>query len=230
MKRLAFVVGASWLLLSGCNMELLPRQDKAFNFDFNAGAQGWTAGFSDYPADNAAIYQLASGIRTLPGDAAKTGFYLSGMNRSDDLFMFLKNQFGGLEPSTKYYARVRLTFLSSAGAGCAGVGGAPGESVYLKFGYGDKEPKQDGYYLNIDKGQQSQSGTQAKVIGDIAAAGAACDGSGFAEKTVQTTTSQRIPLYSNGQGKVWVFVGTDSGYEGLTSLYYKSIEIALEPI
>lgn len=229
MKRLAFVAGCSWLLLAGCNVELLPGQDKAFNFDFNSGAHGWTAGFSDYPADNAATYQLESGIRALPGAAAKKGYFLSGINRSDDLFMFLKNQFSGLEPSTKYYARVRLTFLSNAGVDCAGVGGAPGESVYLKFGYGDKEPKQEGYYLNLDKGQQSQSGTQAKVIGNVAVKEAACDGSKFAEKTVQTTTNERIPLYSDGQGRVWVFVGTDSGYEGLTTLYYKSIEIALEP-
>jgi len=229
MQRLALVMVFSGLFLSGCDVELISGKDKAYNFNFNSGAQGWTAGFSDYPADNAAIYQLESGIRTLPGETSTKGFYLSGMNRSDDLFMFLKNQFSGLEPSTKYYARVRLSFLSNAGVDCVGVGGAPGESVYLKFGYGDKEPKQEGYYLNLDKGQQSQSGSHAKVIGDVAAQGAACDGSAFAEKTVQTTTSQRIPLYSDGQGKVWVFVGTDSGYEGLTSLYYKSIEIALEP-
>lgn len=228
MKPLAFLVGLSLLSLSGCDMDLIG-QDKAYNFDFNSGAHGWVAGFSDYPSDNAAIYQLESGIRALPGESAKKGFYLSGMNRSDDLFMYMKNHFSGLEPSTKYYARVRLTFLSNAGANCAGVGGAPGESVYLKFGYADKEPKQEGYYLNLDKGQQSQSGTQAKVIGDVAAKDAACDGSTFAEKTIQTTTNERIPLYSDGQGRVWVFVGTDSGYEGLTSLYYKSIEIALEP-
>ncbi len=227
MQRLAILVGFSLLSLSGCDVELLG-QDKAYNFDFNSGSHGWVAGFSDYPSDNAAIYQLESGIRTLPGDTTHKGFYLSGMNRSDDLFMYLKNQFSGLEPSTKYYARVRLTFLSNAGAGCTGVGGAPGESVYLKFGYGDKEPKQEGYYLNLDKGQQSQSGTQGKVIGDIAAKDAACDGSTFAEKTVQTTSNERVPLYTDGQGRVWIFVGSDSGYEGLTSLYYKNIDIALE--
>lgn len=228
MKPLAFLVGLSLLSLSGCDMELLG-QDKAYNFDFNSGAHGWVADFSDYPSDNAASYQLESGIRALPGESAKKGFYISGMNRSDDLFMYLKNQLSGLEPSTKYYARVRLTFLSNAGLDCAGVGGAPGESVYLKFGYADKEPKQEGYYLNLDKGQQSESGSQAKVIGTIAVENAVCDGSIFAEKTLQTTTSERIALYSDGLGRVWVFVGTESGHEGLTSLYYKSIEIALEP-
>ncbi|RVT47867.1 hypothetical protein EMM73_03705 [Rheinheimera sediminis] len=228
MRRLALVMVFSGVFLSACDVELISGQDKAYNFNFNSGSQGWAAGFSDYPADEAPIYQLESGIRALPGEASAKGFFLSGMNRSDDLFMFLKTQFSNLEPSTKYYARVRLTFLSNAGVDCAGGSNAPGESVYLKFGAGDREPKQEGYYLNLDKGQQSQSGRDAKVIGNVAAQGAACDGSVFAEKTIQTTTRERIPLYSDGQGRVWIFVGTDSGYQGLTSLYYKSIEVALE--
>lgn len=230
MKHVALILSLALSGLSGCNVDLIPEDGRAFNYDFNAGAQGWTAGFSDYPVDNAASFQLQSGIKTLPQNSGKSGFFISGMNRSDDLFMFLKRQFSGLEPSTKYYARVRLTFLSDAGAECFGVGGAPGESVYLKFGYGDKEPKQQGYYLNLDKGQQSESGANAKVIGHVATPGADCDGGKFAEKTVQTTTTERIPVYSNAQGQAWLFVGTDSGYEGLTSLYYTSIEIALEPL
>lgn len=230
MKYVSFALCLALFGLSGCNIDLIPEEGRAFNYDFNAGAQGWTAGFSDYPADNAASYQLQSGIKALPQNSGKSGFFVSGMNRSDDLFMFLKRQFSGLEPSTKYYARVRLSFLSNAGVSCMGVGGAPGESVYVKFGYGDKEPKQEGYYLNLDKGQQAESGSYAKVIGNVAAQGADCSGVKFAEKTIQTTTTERIPVYSNAQGQAWLFVGTDSGYEGLTSLYYTSIEIALEPL
>lgn len=231
MKRVAVILSVAVAVagLTGCNVDLNPEDGRAFNYDFNAGAQGWTVGFSDYPVDNAEIFELESGIKKLPQNPQKSGYFISGMNRSDDLFMFLKRQFSGLEPSTKYYARVRLSFLSEAGVGCMGIGGSPGESVYLKFGYGDKEPKQEGYYLNLDKGNQAQSGANAKVIGDIATAGADCDGGKFAEKTVQTTTADRIPVYSNAQGQAWLFVGTDSGHEGLTALYYTSIEIALEP-
>ena len=160
MKYVSFALCLALFGLSGCNIDLIPEEGRAFNYDFNAGAQGWTAGFSDYPADNAASYQLQSGIKALPQNSGKSGFFVSGMNRSDDLFMFLKRQFSGLEPSTKYYARVRLSFLSNAGVSCMGVGGAPGESVYLKFGYGDKEPKQEGYYLNLDKGRHTTTGLE----------------------------------------------------------------------
>lgn len=230
MKHVVLVVGLALSGLSGCELDLIAEEGRAFNYDFNAGAQGWVSGFSDYPTENATSYQLSSGIKALPQNPTRSGFFISGMNRSDDLFMFLKRQFSGLEPSTKYYARVRLTFLSDAGADCTGIGGAPGESVYLKFGYGDKEPKQEGYYLNLDKGQQSESGAQARVVGNVAVQGASCDGGKFVEKTIQTTTAERIPVFSNAQGQVWLFVGTDSGYEGLTSLYYTSIEIALEAL
>jgi len=230
MKYVSFALCLALFGLSGCNIDLIPEEGRAFNYDFNAGAQGWTAGFSDYPVDNADIYELNSGIKKLPQNSTKSGFYISGMNRSDDLFMFLKRQFSGLEPSTRYYARVRVSFVTNAGVGCMGIGGSPGESVYLKFGYGEKEPKQDDYYLNLDKGNQAQSGTHAKVIGNIATSGADCYGEKFAEKTVQTTTAERVPVYTDAKGQTWLFVGTDSGHEGLTVLYYTSIEIALESI
>ncbi|WP_337879289.1 hypothetical protein [Rheinheimera sp.] len=219
---------AAAVLLSACEVELLSGDGKGYNYDFRQGASGWTAGFSDYPADNSASYQLESGIRTLPAGFSGTGYLLSGMNRSDDLFMFLKQRLTGLEPSSKYYLRLRVSFLSNAGENCVGVGGAPGESVYMKLGYHQSEPKQEGYYLNADKGQQSQGGSQAVVVGHVAAKDALCDGSRFAEKTIQTTTSERLPLYTDASGAVWVFLGTDSGYEGLTQLYYQRIELALE--
>ncbi|MFC4655439.1 MULTISPECIES: hypothetical protein [Rheinheimera] len=216
------------LLFSGCDVELINGDGKGFNSDFQQGESGWTAGFSDYPVDNAPIYQLESGIRTLPAGFNGQGYLLSGMNRSDDLFMFLKQRLTGLEPSTRYYARLRVSFLTNAGENCMGVGGAPGESVYMKLGYHQSEPKQEGYYLNADKGQQSQGGSQAAVIGHVGSKDALCDGSRFAEKTIQTSTSERLQLHTDATGAVWVFLGTDSGYEGLTQLYYRRIELALE--
>ena len=35
---------------------------------------------------------------------------------------------------------------------------------------------------------------------------------------------------TDGAGTLWVFVGTDSGFEGATAVYYSRIEIKLEPI
>lgn len=222
------LLAGSLLLLSGCDIEYgtLP----AHYYDFRDGAQQWQPGFSDYPSDNADIYELESGIRALPTGFSGTGFYLAGMNRSDDLFMYIKKQITGLEPSTRYQLSVSVRFLTDAGANCVGIGGAPGESVYLKFGYAATEPKQAGYYLNADKGNQSQDGTQGRVIGNIAAADLECDGEKFASKTVTDSGTTPLHFTSNADGTIWIFIGTDSGFEGLTRLYYQELDLRIRAI
>lgn len=219
---------SSLLLQTSCDIEygLVPQH----YYDFRQGAQQWQAGFSDYPSDNADIYQLQSGIRTLPSGFEGQGFYLAGINRSDDLFMYIKKQITGLQPSTRYQLSVSLRFLTDAGANCVGTGGAPGESVYLKFGYDATEPKQAGYYLNTDKGNQSQDGTQARVIGTIAAPEIGCDGQNFASKTLTGSGNTPLQFTSNADGSIWVFIGTDSGFEGLTRLYYQELELRFRAI
>ncbi|GAB3032250.1 hypothetical protein [Bowmanella dokdonensis] len=217
--------------LSACQLDLGSdddgNRDKALNFDFEQTSHGWMAGFSDYPADNADSYELESGLKTLPTDSQKQGFMLSGMNRSDDLFMYIKGKVTGLEPSTRYIATLDMTFLSNAGEDCVGVGGAPGESVYVKFGFGENEPRQVDYYLNLDKGNQSNGGQNANVIGNVAAEHSDCSGEVFASKRLQTTSQNRLEFTSTAEGSIWLFIGTDSGYEGLTTVYIDSLGMAL---
>lgn len=227
-RWLMLPLGAT-LMLTGCNNEFqLGHNSDVLTYKFQHGAQNWTAGFSDYPTNDAAIYELESGIRNLPSGFQGTGFMLSGHNRSDDLFMFVKRKISGLSPSSKYKAQLKVTFLSNVGKDCIGIGGSPGESVYLKFGYADKEPKQEGYDLNVPKGDQSQDGTQAKVQGNIVAADAKCDGSIYKAKTLHNT-EKALDITTAADGSVWLFVGTDSGFEGKTTLYYQTIEVRFTP-
>ena len=217
------IIAISLLLLNGCDIEY--RTPSEHYYDFHQGTQQWQAGFSDYPSDNADIYQLDSGLRDLPAGFAGKGFYLAGMNRSDDLFMYIKKQISGLQPSTRYQLSVAVKFLTDAGANCVGIGGAPGEAVYVKFGYAEQQPQQENYYLNIDKGNQSQDGSNARVIGNIAATALSCDGQRFASKTLTGAGNTPLQLTSSPDGTIWVFIGTDSGFEGLTRLYYQQLEL-----
>lgn len=226
-------IPATILLLSACDADditlITPTQPVTINTDFNAGAQGWSAGFSDYPIADADIYELESGIADLPDDSGEQGFRLKGMNRSDDLFMFLKGEVIRLTPNTTYTVHGSVTFLSNAGVDCVGVGGAPGESVYMKLGASEIEPEQVDFYLNVDKGQQSQSGNDAVVIGNVAAADANCDGSEFGAKTITVAEADGFEIQSSTDGSFWLLIGTDSGYEGLTDLYYTEINLTLTP-
>lgn len=141
-------------LLQGCNLESntnSPEKSLSFNYDFETGNQGWTAGFSDYPSDydDLSIYKLASGIKSLPDDQSKHAFYIAGHNRSDDLFMYLKTKVSGLQASTRYIANIKIDMLSREGDNCFGIGGAPGSSVYVKFGVADYEGFTELYYNNL---------------------------------------------------------------------------------
>lgn len=197
---------------------------------FNDGAGTWSAGFSDYPITDADIYELVAQLAPLPSDNSRQGFRLKGSNRSDDLFMFIKTEVTELQPSTRYQLSGSLTFLSNAGVGCVGIGGAPGESVFVKVGASEIEPAQADYYLNVDKGNQSEPGNDALMVGDVAASEADCSGNVFAEKTIEIELENGFEVQTSQSGSIWIFVGTDSGYEGVTDLYYTSIDLSLSPV
>lgn len=213
--------------------------------DFRNGPEGWEAGFSDYsPANDAnGSMELQSGIRQLPPDIREQGsaFYVTGHNRSDDLFMFLKKKLtdeDGIRPNQTYDVSYRVTVASNAGGDqCAGIGGHPGFSVYLKVGGAGVEPqvllidKGTGpfYYLNLDKGNQSASGFAATVAGHVSTGSDHCY-SGAPFQSLVREQRHRHVVTADSVGTVWLLVGTDSGFEGKTELYYQSIEAVLTPV
>lgn len=220
--------------LAGCGdrmVDWLPPEETSL-WDFASSVEGWDAGFCDLPADHDTSYALTAERRRLPAELDTTGwgFFLSGSNHSDDLFMFLKRRITGLRPDTRYrlYASVRIA--TNTPTGCAGIGGPPGESVYLKFGAADREPRpveQDGFLrLSIPQGSQAAESEHALVLGDIANGSRQCLDTPYRFKTLRTG-SRWLEAETDGQGGLWVFVGTDSGFEGVTALYCDTIGIGL---
>lgn len=197
--------------------------------EFKNGKQGWKSGFSDYPVDDADIYELVAEIADLPDESGETGFRLKGMNRSDDLFMYLKGKVAGLHVNTDYTLYGSISFMSNAGADCIGIGGAPGESVYMKLGATEIEPEQLDFYMNIDKGNQSQPGNDAMVIGNVVTEGANCEGTEYGIKTIEIAEADGFEIQSSPTGELWIMIGSDSGYEGLTDLYYTEVHLTLKP-
>lgn len=215
----------------------LPATAVTVSDDFRLGQLGWEAGFADYSPASAGM-DLASAIKPLPPElgASATGFFITGNNHSDDLFMFLAKKLGaadGVRPNQRYAISFRVTLASQAGSGCSGVGGSPGESVYLKAGATGEQPAvflaaDNHYRVNFDKGQQSNGGGAATIIGTIANGTSACSQSApFV--TILRSGVHQLPVTANRFGELWLVVGTDSGFEGVTSLYYQSIEAVLTP-
>lgn len=214
------------------------------NYDFRGGALGWTAEFADYPPQtdpNGTLYELFAGIRFMPRKLTyvpKRGFYIQGHNRSDDLFMFLKRRLSaeeGIVANQSYRIEFVITFASNAPTGCGGIGGAPGESVALKAGASQIEPlavlQSNGYLrMNVDKGNQSQGGAAASVAGNIAN-GIPCSQAApiYPFALVERSHAYTTNVTANSNGELWLLLGTDSGFEGLTRLYYQRIRVKLTP-
>lgn len=202
------------------------------SFDFSQSENNWTADFADYPtgADDSAFYELRFAYTNRPENlgANKKSMMLSGCNHSDDLFMFMKRKIADLTPNTDYAIVFEVELASNAPKGAAGIGGAPGESVYLKAGASPTEPRKviDGnqYTLNIDKGYQSTPGENAVVLGDIAVGYDTEDYTLIARSNAAINNSPFVAK-SNSKGELWLIVGTDSGFEGNTTVYYTRINI-----
>ena len=197
-----------------------------FTFSFENDDRGWLTGFADLPANfEQSAFELDSGHRPLPAGLEGSGMYLQGHNRSDDLFMFLKRQVEGLRPDTAYVVTVSLDLATNVPGGLVGIGGSPGESVYVKAGASAVEPfveEDDTGYLgmNIDKGNQATEGEAMINLGNVAHPEVTGD-----EYKIKTLHNQGRPfeVVSDNEGRIWLIAGTDSGFEGLSAFYYTGI-------
>lgn len=203
----------------------------SFVSDFTTAMEGWTCGFSDYPQGSEAFYTLQCEQAPLPAElGAGGGVLMRGSNHSDDLFMYLFRKVQGLAPSKNYLLTARVDIGTDAPADCGGIGGAPGLSVFVKIGASATMPApvldNQGYLrLNLDQGAQSSSGADLKVVGNLGNT-FHCPDYTFQAKAL---TLSGFSVQSGADGSVWVVVGTDSGFEGITTLYYDKITVTLTP-
>lgn len=214
----------------------------SFSYTFEEDAEGWTGDFTDLPVDyDEDMYELEFGYESLPEELAEYGnaLMISGQNRSDDLFMYVKKVLtadDGIEPDTTYRITFEVEFATNAPAGAVGVGGPPGEAVWVKVGAADVEPvpmeiieaSVPFYVLNVDKGRQNEDGENALRIGDVAKV--ECGEFEVYELKTLDNRSEPLEIKSDAQGNLWIFVGTDSGFEGRTRLFYNRIDVQLEEL
>lgn len=239
-KKYSFIFMAVLIavVMAGCaaggNGELF------FDFDLTKDTEGWSGGFSDLPVDyDEDLYRLFFGVQFLPEElgSGKTALMLESRNASDDVFMFIKRQLGkadGLKPDTTYLVEIVVEFATNVPAGLFGIGGPPGEALFVKVGAAGIEPARvvrgDGdykeYRLNVDKGEQSEGGKNAVVVGNIAKEDSDEDDWSWILKSL-SNRGEPLKITTDSEGNLWIFAGTDSGFEGLTTLYYTSVKVTL---
>lgn len=222
------------LLLAGCAGVSDPASSTlSIGYTWESGDQGWKIGYADYPAglteqDSLSLYALSYGHTELPPEIVpgQKGMKLAGSNRSDDLFMYLYAPVTGLLPLTEYNIWFDLTIASNAPTNAVGIGGPPGEAVTIKAGAVPLEPALrvvDGWYrMKLDKGNQSVGGKDMVVIGH---AGVADDTKNYA--LINRKNSTPFTARTSEDGTLWLILGSDSGYEGYTALYYAGLKLVI---
>ncbi|MEX2513054.1 MAG: hypothetical protein WD398_09120 [Cyclobacteriaceae bacterium] len=203
-------------------------------FTFNEGMNGWEGGFADLPVDGLDTYELDVSVQQLPDETGSNdkAIKIEGRNMSDDLFMFLKRKVDGLKPLATYEVQFDIELASQYPEESMGIGGSPGGSVFLKAGASNIEPvpeeveEASATYLrmNIDKGNQSQDGPDMLGLGTIG-----IEGEDFEYELIRRgNPNEPFIITTDETGSIWFVIGTDSGFEGKTTLYYREIKVILE--
>lgn len=222
------------LTLLGLSMALFPSlRAQVFTYTFSNGYEGWEGDFADYPAQDSVFYELAFTRTGLPAplNTARQALKITGNNHSDDLFMFIRRKITGLQPNTGYQVQIDMEVASNAPTNGIGVGGAPGEGVVFKAGLTRIRPRKvldnSGFYLmNIDKANQSVPGTDMDTLGH---AGVTDTTTAFA-LIHRSNAGHVFSFTTDSLGEGWVCIGTESGFESTTTLYYSEITLAFTAV
>jgi len=200
----------------------------------NEPEPGFETLFLDYPDGEEDFFELSSGLSSLPEPWPLRGMRISGNNHSDDLKMVLMRPLDGLEPETTYRVELEMQFATQEPNNCAGVGGSPGESVWLRMGAASAKPDfviEDGFRrATLDLGNQSNPGADAMAAGDMTngADESLCGDPDRPWRLKRVSTSgQEFSVTSDETGRIWVYGLSDSGFEATTTWYLTEFVVRL---
>lgn len=180
----------------------------------------------DYMTDN--FYEYTHAVVDSPVEGNRRALEITGNNHSDDMFMGFYRQITGLEPNTAYIFKLNADIGTNVSSGMMGIGGSPGSSVYVKAGFVSEMPVtevgEDGQIrlTNVDKGNQSQSGTDMKVLSNIEK-----DSGDSSNAYENKNIYGYFFVKTDSEGSIYFVMGTDSGFEGLTRLYYDNMHLTI---
>lgn len=203
---------------------------------FESGANGWEALFGSYPEGEEEFYELDSGIEALPSplSSSSKSFMLSGNNHSDALRMFMVKQIGGFTPGAAYELDINLSLASKYPKESVGIGGSPGSAVHIVAyasakGYTKKysdDTQSSGYFdIEIQKDTNDDKAQSEAELGTVG-----IDGEEFVYELIDRKNDEPLICKADGQGIIWIIIGTWSGFEGITTLYYDEVKIEFQKL
>lgn len=191
----------------------------------------WTFGTADY-SEQTAPEDIVTRVEPLPAPFTGSGLVLAATNRSDDALVYAVRVVDELPPGSNWDVGVDPEIVTQTPTGCVGVGGSPGESVWMVASAAGKPIApvliNGETRLDLDRGNQSQGGPQGVVLGTIAATSTNCSGEVPAESK-SFLAGRFLTAQADAQGRIWVMVGMDSGFEARSRIWIRSVRLRLRP-
>lgn len=222
------------ILISSCEKDDSGLENLTLTETFESGANGWEALFGSYPEGEEEFYGLDSDVKALPTplDQSKKAFMLSGNNHSDALRMFMVKQIDGFIPGASYQLSVSLKLASMYPSSGIGIGGGPGSAVhivaYASAGGFEKKYSDDsnssGYFdIEIIKDTVDDKAQSTADLGTVG-----IEGEEYVYTMIERQNDEPLVCKADSNGKIWFIVGTWSGFEGITTLYYDEVKIEFQ--
>jgi hypothetical protein len=152
-------------------------KEAKWQFTFDGDAQDFIAIYADYHDDghNLETYEFSNGYADIPVlSTPSKGLFIAGHNRSDDLFMGFYKMLEMGKANASYRFTITFNMATKYKPGSVGIGGSPGDSVFVKGGMVSEKPvttfdeNMNLYVLNVDKGNQSTGGETIINVGTLA--------------------------------------------------------------
>lgn len=219
-----------------------PQQDKQnilLTYDFSESLQGFTVSTADHDVEHESNASIDFGLRTLPSPFEfRQGLLFTWENYSDDIKGFLTRKVEGLNANAEFRVNFSVTMVTYISNECAGIGGPPGLSVWVKGALFNEQPIRREtrnsdlsplrYTLDIEDG--STTSEDVTYLGNIGL-DVPCV---LSEPRVweQKTVSNDIDFIftSNATGDAWLYVSIDSGFEGTSIFYLTEVEASIQQL
>jgi hypothetical protein len=204
--------------------------------DFENGPQGWTPFFTNLPSDGAIAYRLGVDLKPIPSEIStgRNALQISGINRGNELFFFMKKEITNLQANRVYGLRFRIELatdtpdplhtsgrlaraIEPAVLVAGGMAFEPGVSATAAF-TGAIRPNFNYRFAELSKGSRT---SDLMSLGPIHH-----DGHADEFKLIRMENfNDPFRVRANGQGSLWIVFGFKITTKDEFEIYLNSIRV-----
>jgi hypothetical protein len=230
MRNLILTGLLAIIVLAGCESKEEP-YFREIAYYFNDKLQGWTGVISDYPQGEEDSSDFEFGLKKLPLplDTSLYAVKISSNNQRGGLFTYMFAPVSSLASNATYSITFNIQLASNISTSTiAGPEGSP--NIAIGAGALDTVPVNvlddtNWYRPNFEVKLQNKESTEVmQVLGNLGVT----DGTTAYTAIGRNNYANPIKVKSNNEGKIYLLIGWDSGYKGVTAIYIKTVIVRLE--